>query len=512
MRYTCVDTAEFLYPDITEYQSGTDFIRILTPRGSYASAQILFSEVSEKTLNIKFEGFEPELYEMVPIFVEENHLLDETNTNPHIPERVAPFYIYDCLKPVENEVAVDENKTAAIYFSQKIPCDAEAGVRHGKVIVNDLEISVEIEVSSVSVPDESLAMLQGYKRNRVCCYHNVEYGMDEFEELDTKYLKALRRMRQNMLYCPGPNVKELGDNKYEISFADMENFIDKTRSLGFKRYNYGLGFRRSWKESTILIRGMAAMSFECYCYLAQMLPALEKFLKDKGLENDFYLGVADEPNEENAMEYRALSGLIRKLAPSIKLMDAMSTSLVPGTIDVWIPLNAEYQAHKEEFDFFRNFGDEIWFYTCNNPRGGKTINRFMDYSLLATRYMFWAAYRYGLKGYLHWAANFYQPGQDPFKQNCPEHRNADFVCHLPPGDTHVIYPGNKEPWMSVRLEAYRASAEEYELLNLLAKTDKEKADKICLSVCREFDDVDYDPQAFRAARNKLIRALEACVK
>lgn len=62
--------------------------------------------------------------------------------------------------------------------------------------------------------------------------------------------------------------------------------------------------------------------------------------------------------------------------------------------------------------------------------------------------------------------------------------------------------------MSVRLEAYRASAEEYELLSLLSKTDKEKADEICHSVCREFDDVEYDPQAFRKARNKLIRALE----
>ena len=46
MRYTCVDTAEFLYPDIQNYKSGTDYIRILTPRGSFATAQILFSDIS----------------------------------------------------------------------------------------------------------------------------------------------------------------------------------------------------------------------------------------------------------------------------------------------------------------------------------------------------------------------------------------------------------------------------------------------------------------------------------
>ena len=341
MRYTCVDTSEFLYPDITNYQSGTDSIHILTPRGSFASAQILFSDLSSKTLNIRFEGFNPEVYEMVPVFVEENHLLDESNSHPHIPERVAPYYVYDCLKPVKNNLSVDENGVSAIYFSEKIPHNAEVGVRYGKIIVDNIEISVEIEVSSVIVPDEFLTMIQGYRQDSVCKYHNVECGTNEFEELDTKYLKALRRMRQNMLYCPGPNVEDIGGNQYEISFTDMEKFIDKAMDLGFKYFNFGLGFRRSWKESTIIIRNMEAMSFECYCYLAQMLPALENFLKNKGIQDNFYLGVADEPNEENAMEYRALSGLIRKLAPSIKLMDAMSSCSVHGAVDVLIPLCQE---------------------------------------------------------------------------------------------------------------------------------------------------------------------------
>ena len=508
MRYTCVDTAEFLYPDITEYQSGTDRVRLLTPRGSFACAQILLSDISAKTLNIRFEGVQPEVYEMVPIFVEENHLLDESTSHPHIPERVAPYYVYDCLKPVKDTVAVGENGVLAIYFSEKIPHDAEIGVRYGKIIIDNLEIPIEIEVSSVLVPDESLIMIQGYNRDSVCKYHGVEDGTDEFSELDTKYLKMLRRMRQNMLYCPEPDVEELGNNQYKISFDRMESFIDKAMALGFERFNFGLGFRRNWSESTILVNGMESMSFECYCYLAQMLPALEIFLKEKGILDKFYLGVADEPNEANATEHRTLSGLIRKFAPSIKLMDAMHFGPVHGSVDIWILLSAEYQQYKDVIDTYSKYGDEVWFYDCNNPRGGKTINRFLDYALLATRYHFWASYRYGLNGYLHWAVNCYQPGQNPFTQSCPEHRNADFVCHLPPGDTHVIYPGENEPWMSVRLEAYRASAEEYELLKALSKIDKEKADEICHSVCREFDDVEYDPLAFREARNTLIKALE----
>ena len=117
MRYTCVDTAEFLYPDITEYKSGTKEIKILSPRGSYACAQILFSDVKEQNLNVKADGWNPELYEMVPIYVERNHGLDENNSAPHMPERRAPYYLYDCIKPIADTLNVGENGVCALYLS-----------------------------------------------------------------------------------------------------------------------------------------------------------------------------------------------------------------------------------------------------------------------------------------------------------------------------------------------------------------------------------------------------------
>ncbi len=508
MKYVCIDTSEFVYPDITQYKTGADSVKVLVPRGSYACAQILFYDVSATTLKVEAVDWSPEIYEMVAIPVERNEFLDENNSCEHVPERVAPFEVYDCLKPCKDTVTVDANGVCAVYFSEKIELDAEPGVRHAAIRVLDTVIPVEIEVSPVAVPEESFSMLMGYSQQAVCTYHNVEFDSEKFKELDTMYLKMLRRMHQNMLYCPCPNAEKVGENKYEISFDEMEAFFEKAISLGYKRFNYGLGFRLNWNKPTILVNKMESMSFECYCYLAQLLPALENWLKEKGWLDRFILGVADEPNEANATEYRALCGLIRKLAPSIKLMDAMSFGPVHGAVDIWIPMNCEYQTHRKEIETFRSYGDEIWFYTCCGPRGDKPINRFLDYPLLSTRYLFWAAYRYNLPGYLHWAANNYQPGQDPFKESCPEHHNADRVLFLPPGDTHIMYPGDNAPWMSIRLETTRESVEEYELFRALEKKDKALADKICLSVCREFDDVTYDPIEFRKARTALIRALE----
>ncbi len=155
----------------------------------------------------------------------------------------------------------------------------------------------------------------------------------------------------------------------------------------------------------------------------------------------------------------------------------------------------------------RSAGDEIWHYVCCAPRWNKYINRFMDYPLLSTRYLHWGNYKYGLTGFLHWAVNKYQPGQDPFTQNCPEHHNADSVTWLSAGDTHIIYPGNGAPWMSIRLEAEREGAEEYELLQLLARTDKAAADAICDSMFHTFRDVEYDVLKFTQARKMLLEAL-----
>ena len=84
---------------------------------------------------------------------------------------------------------------------------------------------------------------------------------------------------------------------------------------------------------------------------------------------------------------------------------------------------------------------------------------------------------------------------------------AEDTCFLPAGDTHIIYPGKGEPWLSIRLEAQRESAEEYELLCELAKTDKAKADELCENVFRSFKDVEYDVAKFTSNKKALLEAL-----
>ena len=514
MRHTVVSSAEFTYPDIFEYKTSSAEAETFAARGGYASFQLLLRDLDSPAVSVDFSGLPdgavPEIYALRSVMVERNHGIPDDGRKPHWPERIAPYRLYDCLRTFDGTVDVEgDEKQGGLYIALKTERDAAPGTYPFTVSVNGQQIPGTLEIYSAVLPEETLKIILGYSRAPLEKWHGLTPGTPEYDAMDRKYLAALRRLHQNMMYVGGVGAKEVSPNKWEFDFSGLVKMIETYRAAGMKYFNLpSVGWRKSWSASTILLRGsIPSMSYEGYCYLTQYLPALKAVLDEHGWTKDCVMGVADEPNAENATEFRALCGLIHKIVPEIRLCDAMSYGNLHGALDVWVPLNAEYDRHRAEIETFRQNGAEIWHYVCCGPREYGYINRFMDYPLLSTRYLHWGNYKYDLTGFLHWAANCYQPGQDPFELNCPEHHNTDAVCFLPAGDTHILYPGTDGPWLSIRLEAEREGAEEYEMLKVLAARDKALADEICASVFRSFKDVEYDAAAFTAAKRRLLAAL-----
>ena len=554
MRYTVVDSAEFTYPDVWEYSTASDAVMLDTPRGTKATFQILLGGLHEEyrvknwlpksiyhdpTLlqdaEIGFPRmggisvttdlpFPVEWYSLVPVTLEQNYNLPEEYRKPHHPERIAPYRLYDCMRPFDGSLDVgvadgrkNDTDIGGLYGAVEIPADAAHGSYAASITVTvhaeSITIPVQLQIYSVTVPEETLKIVQGYSPDRTALYHGVTYGSEEFYALDTQYVKAMRLMRQNMMYVGGVRVTETEKNQYTFDFSAMEETMHRYAALGI-RYFYGpsVGHRESWSTSTILVNGsIPSMSYEGYCYLSQYLPALHDMLKKGGWLGRFVLGISDEPNEYNATEFRALCGLVRKLVPDIPLMDATSYAAIHGSLDIYVPLNSRYERETERVESLRSDGAELWHYVCCAPRSKGYINRFMDFSLLATRYLLWGNYKYHLSGYLHWSTNCYQAGQDPFRLSCPGHKNTDRVSILPPGDTHILYPGENGPWLSVRAMAQREGAEEYELLTSLSKTDKNAADALCDRLFHSFKDVEYDVMLFRATKKELLERLSQSV-
>lgn len=514
MKYTVVSSAEFTYPDIWDYESSADKADIFAARGGFATCQILVDDMKSDALPVTFSelpaGVTPEIYSLLAIPVEANPGLQEDRITTHYPERKAPFDVYDCLCTYDGTVNLTDGR-GGIYLAFRVDKDAPAGIYDLTVTVGDCAVPVRLQVYSAVLPDETLNLVQGFAEGKLCQWHNLEPKSEEFYEMEHRYLKLLRRMHQNMLYSHGVSYKKVAENQFEFDFSKFIEYTERCKKAGFKIFKApAIGWRKDHAESTIYLFGdIPAMTYEGYCFLTQYLPQLREVLREHGFLEGAIMSVADEPNDKNATEYRALCGLIHRIAPEIRLGDAVSYGNIHGALDVWVPLNSHYDMHKEKWESFRAAGGELWHYVCCGPRNYGYINRFMDYPLLSTRYLHWGNYCHNLTGYLHWAVNCYQPGQNPFENNCPVHHNAGDTIVLPAGDSHIIYPGTDGPWMSIRMEAQRESAEEYELLRKLAETNKPLADEICHAVFRSFCDVEYNIAKFEANRRRLIEAVSA---
>ena len=111
--------------------------------------------------------------------------------------------------------------------------------------------------------------------------------------------------------------------------------------------------------------------------------------------------------------------------------------------------------------------------------------------------------RYQLSGFLHWGFNYYI-GNDIWNRACCPHKGA----LLPAGDAHIVYPSPHGPWISMRYEAQRAGAEEYNLFRLLEEVHAGREEEIISPACMDFRNYTSDPAVIMKARHRLFEELE----
>ena len=197
--------------------------------------------------------------------------------------------------------------------------------------------------------------------------------------------------------------------------------------------------------------------------------------------------------------------------PGIRTVDAVEEPSFAGALDVWCPKVNSFERNHALYDSFRtNFGDRVWCYTCCVP-GGKWMNRTMDGELLRPALIPWVSVMWDVDGFLHWGYNRWQLGQnqDPFKEPYPKSWGGSNNGHsLPSGDTHIVYPGKDGPWPSARLEATRAGMEDADLLTMLRRRDRAKADGLVRRIARGFQDYTPSCKLYREVHRDILHALE----
>ncbi|OHB80580.1 MAG: hypothetical protein A2W31_15600 [Planctomycetes bacterium RBG_16_64_10] len=522
MQSHVVSANEWLYPDSPIPASPARAIDLNTARGGRAGFQVLCRGLKAgEPLTCTFQGgLAPQVFQLVHVNVPENSgppcsAIPPDQPTPDYVIRKAPYRVYEALRPFKNGDPA-RAETDAFYVSFMVPASAKPGLQEGRLLIQagqeTVEVSVTLNIHSAQVPEAGhLRVTNWFSTSHMARLHGVPPWSEAHWDMLRQYARLMRRGRQTDFIPVGPDVTKVGDESWTFDFARTERMIRMFLEEGFTHIELphiaGHDRRKDAVARFVVSvdgKPTAGKSHEAYVYLAQYLTAWADMLRRNQWYGRATQHVVDEPHPRDFDDYRIMAGVVRKFLPGVPLIDALGEPELDGAVNIWVPLSARYEAHRDAFEAHRRRGDTIWFYTCCGP-SGFYLNRFIDTELLRTRLLHWGNWRYRLDGYLHWGLNQIIPEQDPFENTCPPH-GPYHEFHLPPGDSHIVYPGKDGPWSSVRFEAMGAGIEDYELLRIVAATDEQLADEICKSLVRTFTDYSAQVDAFDKAHVRLLEA------
>ena len=439
--------------------------------------------------------------------------------NPHVARR-APFEVFDVLEPLAEPAIASPRETEGLYFRlDRAPKGAKSleirfSVKQGMA---SRDLVLKVNVHNVALPPvgkDSFKYTNWMDFGSMASSHGLKPWSEEHWAMIEKYVRLAARGRQNMGMMRDVFIHR-ADGTLTFDKARFARLLDLYNRVGFwyLEGSHLAGFTKGWgspafKTSyttnvTTTIPGALALSKMARMYMEE--------IDAHGLRDRWYQHVADEPGGKNVGEYRITAGIVRRYMPGIRTVDAVEEPSFAGALDVWCPKVDAFERHHALYDSFRtNFGDRVWCYTCCIP-GGKWMNRTMDGELLRPALIPWVSVMYDVEGFLHWGYNCWQRGQnqDPFKEPYPKSWGGSNNGHsLPPGDTHIVYPGKDGPWPSARLEATRAGMEDADLLAMLRRRDRGKADGLVRRIARGFSDYTPSCRLYREVRRDILSALE----
>ena len=376
------------------------------------------------------------------------------------------------------------------------------GKYFGKVSVTlegerkDVDFSLDVLPFSLP-PDSHFLMTNWFRTATVLKFHEVGPLTEEFWKVMEIYAKNLSGHRQNVILTPlfslnatcfrvfGDReesligILEQSPGKYSFQFDCFDRWAELFFSYGFQLLEGSHLARRSVNPSPILLRRPGQGSIEkrifpstldegYRAFLGQFLEALEKHLLEKGWLEKFCLHVSDEPNGNQLGPYTSLAGFVKEHAPGIKRIDAMGEPEFAPYSDYPVPQESRYAEFASKSVIPR---DRIWFYYCCEPTG-PWPNRFIDLPLIRLRIFTWLAFKYDIKGFLHWGLNHWDWHPPYYREEPYNPYDNTTGGSLQAGDSYVLYPPRRpgeshEPVDSIRWEIIRKAMEDYEYLYML---------------------------------------------
>jgi len=436
--------------------------------------------------------------------------------NPYV-IRKAPFRTYDALAPIRRRVTPPSD-TLALRIDIPIPPDCRPQLYSTRLQLSHdqiaCELALDIQVHKAVIPQSgknSLPVTNWFSYDNIATRHGLKIWSEPYWHMLRQYAALMAHGRQNTFWIPLETVFEKNGESIRLNTARLQRLVKLFTSAGLWFIEGGHLASRTggkWDSPTfdVAFSKSLATSPAGHTTLVSLCRQLLAQIEEQGWRSRWLQHVTDEPIPANAIDYRILVGMVHKYLPGIPVLDATQDPNLVGSVDIWCPQVQEFQHDHAAYEKQRALGDKVWYYTCCFP-GGPWLNRLLDQELLRPVLLGWGGALYNLDGFLHWGFNHYRDDQNPFTQSIlPKHGGG--INTLPPGDTHIAYPGEDGPWSSLRLEAHREGFEDYELLQQLKAHNPKSAHTVLDKAIRSFDSYVKTARQFRLARKALLKALE----
>ncbi len=436
-----------------------------------------------------------------------------------------PGFVPDPLFP-ESETTVPALQTIAFWVTVRIPPDAKPGryMLNVRVVSGKArrDLAVRLNVAPVVIrPRRSFRVTHWFWPDAICDRWNAPFLSPRFWDVTTRCFENLAQHGSDTIYVPAftPALHEprrptqlLGIRKqggrYVFDWRHVRRWVAAAKSSGITHFEWcHLVSQWGAKKAPVVTHGRDGKQLPCWpagtratapayrTFLAQWLPELRRFLVAEGIDRKSFFHISDEPSGEETMQrYAKFRGMLRQLAPWMRVMDALShlEFATKGLVD--IPVAITNTAPQ-----FRKAGIKHWAYYCTWPRGRHT-NRFMDTPLSAIRMTGALLYRLQAEGFLHWGYNYWyrKTGQDlidPFTVS-----DSDFWPNFGHGDPFMVYPGKDGPLDSIRWEAFAEGLQDYALLETLGVSSHDPI----LKPLRAYDDFPRTPTWIAGVRSRLL--------
>ncbi len=468
------------------------------------------------------------------------------NVSPADVVRTAPDWFPDAISN-DRSVEVEAKTTQPVWITVFAPKSAQPGMYKGEVSVHTnlgtFQVPLTVELCDVTIPDTDQASFTYMHHQQITGSwwlleeHDPIYQLYGYHRWTEPWWQVvgdiaekMRSHRQNSLYVNiqqllldgGTTVDETGT--YHFNWSKLDEYIDffvragvvkqlegtHITGIDYATMNFNIFMLKRDENGAMTLGTEPCDGTKALEWLSQYLPALQSHIEEKGWLGIWYQHVGDEAmNDRQLSQYRFVYEKMRQFAPRLKIGDPVTHvdfakyQLDLG-VDVIVPIEDAYDLRQEVFENAKKQGVRVFLYNCCGP-AGSWLNRFVDKPVWNMRSLAWLLYGWGIDGFLHWGYNFWTDwSMDEFLTITEEAFK---------GDHYTIYPDphSNKVCSSIRYEANRDAAEDFELLTILGRKDPKKAEeligKIAQDSCSQYT---RNISEMIAAREELVRAAAKC--